>query len=134
MHKQWVYEPHREKTKLSKMEWTVLLQPRLREWMLMNKVVKRTVPNLPRVLRWSLTKRKKTSRSHAEMFSATEIMWKQLLHQRQCLCVIVQEMGARMEGKFAEEGKKKTARTSATENRNTARKSAAENRNVCSDG
>ena len=39
-----------------------------------------------------------------------------------------------MEGRFAEEGQKKTVRKSATENRNTARKSASKNRNVCSDG
>ena len=54
-----------------------------------------------------LDEEKKTSPSHAEMFSATEIMQKQLLHQMQCLCVSVQDMRARMEGRFAEEGQKR---------------------------
>ena len=32
---------HIGKNKLSKIEWTALPQPRLREWMLMNKLLKR---------------------------------------------------------------------------------------------
>ena len=42
-----------------------------------------------------------------EMFSATEIIQKQLRHQMQCFCVTVQKMEARMEGKFAEENQKR---------------------------
>ena len=42
-----------------------------------------------------------------EMFSATEIIQRQLRHQMQCLCVTVQNKGARMEGRFAEENQKR---------------------------
>ena len=40
----------------------------------------------------------------AERLSAADIMHRKLLDQMLCLCVTVQNMGARMDGKFAEEG------------------------------
>ena len=44
---------------------------------------------------------KHTPWSDAEMLSAADIM-----QQKQCLCVTGQEMVARMNGRFAEKGKK----------------------------
>ena len=75
--------------------------------MLMNKRLKRTVPKFASSFEMEFDEEKKSSRSHAEMFSATEIMQTQLLHQMQCSCVTVQDVGARMEGRFAEKEQKR---------------------------
>ena len=56
-----------------------------------------------------LDEEKKTSRSHAEMFSATEIMQKQLLHQM----LAEQDMGPEWK-ECLQKKAKKTARKSAT--------------------
>ena len=40
------------------------------------------------------------------MFSAAQIMRRELVEQMQCLCLTVQDIGARMDGKIAEEGLK----------------------------
>ena len=50
---------------------------------------------------------KNASRSNAEMFSAVEVMQTELVEQMQCLCLTVQDMGVRMDGKFAEEDLKR---------------------------
>ena len=44
--------------------------------------------------------------SNAEMLSAADIIQK-LLEQMQCLCVTVQDMGSRMDGRCAEDQKRK---------------------------
>ena len=41
------------------------------------------------------------------MFSAADIMHRKLLEQMQCMCEKVQDMGARMDVKIAEEGLKR---------------------------
>ena len=47
---------------------------------------------------------KQLSWSAAERISAADIMHRRLLKQMQCFCTTVQNMGDRMEGKFAEDG------------------------------
>ena len=61
---------------------------------------------------------KHTPWSDAEMLSAADIVHRKLLEQMQCLCVTVQDMGARMDGRLVEECKKKTATKYVTQNRN----------------
>ena len=53
--------------------------------------------------------KKHTPRSDAEMFGPTDIMHSKLL-EMQVLCLTVQDVGARMDGRFAEEGQKKDSK------------------------
>ena len=45
--------------------------------------------------------------SDVEMLSAPDILHRKLLEQMQVLCVIVQDVGTRMDWRFAEEGQKR---------------------------